>query len=556
MSDLRIGVFVCHCGANIGGVVNVPEVAEYASGLEDVVCSTHNLYTCSDSGLREIRESIEEHGLNRVVVASCTPRTHEKLFRTACEEAGLNKFLFEFANIRDQCSWVHMQNTEEATEKAKALVRMAVARSRLLEPMEEIEVDVTPTAMIVGGGIAGMSAAMSMADMGISVYLVEREPELGGMLNKLHVLYPSHVKASEVVGPMAEAVMRHPRIEVLTSTNVKSVHGFIGNYDAEISQDGADRELKIGSIIVATGAQAHVPAGEYGYNGKNVITQLEFEQILADKEKRAELKNVVMIQCVGGRTDERKYCSRTCCTAAVKNSVLLKEANPDANVFVLFRDIQTYTSGFEDYYFGARDKGVIFLRYSQDRPPEVADSVVSVYDELLGVQLGIPYDLLVLSTPLVSYSDAKELAKMLKVPLDEYGFFLEAHVKLRPVDFATDGVYVAGSAHWPVHAGEAVVQAQAAAARAAIPLLNGHVRVEPIVSQVDEDLCIGCGLCELVCQFSAIQVADTESGRTAQVTSASCKGCGTCGASCPRHAITMSHFTDEQLTAQVGALMA
>jgi heterodisulfide reductase subunit A len=583
MSDLRIGVFVCHCGANIGGVVNVPEVTEYASGLEDVVCASHNLYTCSDAGLREIKESIKEHNLNRVVVASCTPRTHEPLFRTTCEEAGLNKFLFEFVNIRDQCSWVHAQEPEKATEKAKDLVRMGVAKSRLLEPMEEIEIDVLPVAMVIGGGIAGMSAALSLADMGISSYLVEREAQLGGMLNKLYALYPSHIKAEEFINPVKEAVSINPKIEVMTSAQIKDIHGFIGSYDVEVDQDGAVKSLKVGAIVVATGSKVHIPEGKYGYNGGNVITQLELESRLKAQDTRHEtsdmgqetsrrgsldspvsslqsqvsgLKSVVMIQCVGARSEERQYCSRVCCSAAVKNSVLLKEINPNSQVFVLFRDIQTYTSSFEDYYFAARDKGVIFIRYSKDRPPEIEGSMVRVYDELLGAQLGIPYDLLVLSTPLVPYDDAKELATMLKVPLDENGFFLEAHVKLRPVDFATDGIYLAGCAHWPAHVGEVVSQAQAAASRAAIPLLNGSVRAEPIVSSVNKELCIGCELCESLCPFNAIQAEMTEAGRKARVITASCKGCGACGAACPQHAISMQHFTNAQIEAQIDAFLA
>ena len=598
--------------------MNVPEVTEYASALEDVVYAKHNLYTCSDAGLREIKESITNERLNRVVVASCTPRTHERLFRTTCEEAGLNKFLFEFANIRDQCSWVHMQHPAKATEKAKDLVRMAVAKSRLLEPMEEIEIDVAPAAMVIGGGMAGMSAAKSFADMGIFTYLIEREPQLGGMLNKLYALYPSHIKASEFLQPMRDAVLRHPKIEVLTSTQIKDVHGFIGNYDVEVTSNESrvtgngspvtrhpspvTRHCKVGAIVVATGAQVHTPEGQYGYNGRNVITQLELEQNILpglcnrktqdtrqETQEREEgggtkgqgefplpssprppvsfesIKNVVMIQCVGARSEERRYCSRICCTQAVKNGVLLKEADPDIQVFILFRDIQTYTSGFEDYYFGARDKGVIFIRYPKDRPPEVIPgsdprvrgegSVVRVYDQLLGVQLGIPYDLVVLSTPLVPHDDAKELATMLKVPLGENGFFLEAHVKLRPVDFATDGIYLAGCAHWPAHVGEAVSQGQAAASRAAIPLLNGRVRAEPIVSMVDEELCIGCELCASLCPFKAIQVEMTESGRKARVITASCKGCGACGAACPQHAITMGNFTDAQIDAQIDALV-
>ncbi|MFC1712541.1 CoB--CoM heterodisulfide reductase iron-sulfur subunit A family protein [Candidatus Poribacteria bacterium] len=567
MSDPKIGVFVCHCGSNIGGIVDVPAVTEYASKLKNVVCAKDNLYTCSDSGLREIKESIEEHDLDRVVVASCTPRTHERLFRNTCEEAGLNKFLFEFANIRDQCSWVHMKNTEKATEKAKDLVRMGVAKARLLQPMEDIEIDVVPSAMVVGGGIAGMSAALSMANMGVSTYLVEREPQLGGMLNRLHALYPSHIKAAELVDSVKEKVVNHPNIDVLTSTEVKDIQGFIGNYEATVENDQSPTTLKVGAVIVATGAQALAPEGEYGYKSmgtdgqeiprsQKVVTQLELEQILADEQRCKELKDIVMIQCVGSRTEGRSYCSRACCVAAVKNSVLLKEANPDVNVFVLFRDIQTYTSGFEDYYAEAREKGVIFIRYSEERPPELVDSVVGVYDELLGAQLGIPYDLLVLSTPLVPYDDAKELATMLKIPLEENGFFLEAHVKLRPVDFATDGVYLAGCARWPALVGEAISQAQAAASRAAIPLLNGHVQVEPIISSVDEELCAGCELCESLCAFKAIQLEMTEAGRKARVITASCKGCGSCGAACPQHAITMQHFTNAQIEAQIDALVS
>jgi heterodisulfide reductase subunit A len=587
LGDLRIGVFVCHCGTNIGGVVDVPQVTEYASGLEDVVYAKDNMYTCSDAGLREIKEAITNEQLNRVVVASCTPRTHERLFRTACEEAGLNKFLFEFVNIRDQCSWVHMQDPAKATEKAKDLVRMGVAKSRLLEPMEEIEIDVAPAAMVIGGGMAGMSAAKSFADMGISTYLVEREPQLGGMLNELYALYPSHIQASEFIQPMKDAVLRHPKIEVLTSTQIKDIHGFIGSYEVTVSRSTSEllkscndsndldvQRLEVGAIVVATGTQVHTPEGEYGYNGQNVVTQLEFEQNilpglcdrktqdsrLKTQDNLESVKNVVMIQCVGARSEERRYCSRVCCTEAVKNGVLLKEAAPDVQVFILFRDIQAYTSGFEDYYFGARDKGVIFIRYSEDRPPEVipgltGGSVVRVYDQLLGVQLGIPYDVLVLSTPMVPYDDAKELATMLKVPLDENGFFLEAHVKLRPVDFATDGIYLAGCAHWPAHVGEVVSQGQAAASRAAIPLLNGHVRAEPIVSTVDEELCAGCDLCSSLCPFKAIQVEMVESGRKARVITASCKGCGACGAACPQHAITMGHFTDAQIEAQIDALV-
>jgi heterodisulfide reductase subunit A len=551
LNEVRVGVFVCHCGTNIGGFLDVPGLVKYAMRLPHVVFSQENQYTCSEAGLTEIKNAIVEKNLNRVVVAACTPRTHEYLFRSACKDAGLNPYLFQFVNIRDQCSWVHMQDRERATEKAKALIKMGVARAVLLEPLEEIEIEVNPCALVIGGGIAGMTCALSLANRGFEVKLVEKEDRLGGTLNSLYKLYPTHEEASRLVQERIKEIERNPKIEVLISSEVKEVKGFVGNYDVTVKQGEKQRLFKAGVIIVATGAETLKPLGMYGYDGEKVVTQLELERIL--KDGRLNANTVVMIQCVGARNEERAYCSKVCCPTAIKNAMLIKEDNPDAQVYVLYRDMVTQGI-YEDYYRKAREIGITFIRYSPERQPIVKNGLVRVYDELLGEELILSCDLVVLSTPMVARNDSRDLAQKLKVPVDENGFFLEAHVKLRPVDFATDGIYVCGCAHWPTDVSGSISQAYGAASRASIPLSIGHVKTEPLIPVIDEDECSGCGLCEQTCPFKAIQVEETEKGRKAKVIAASCKGCGACGAGCPQKAITMTHFTDEQLVAQVIAL--
>ncbi|NIS67445.1 MAG: FAD-dependent oxidoreductase [Proteobacteria bacterium] len=464
----------------------------------------------------------------------------------------MNPYLFQFVNIRDQCSWVHMQDRERATEKAKALIRMGVARAVLLEPLEETEVEVNPCALVIGGGIAGMTCALSLANRGFEVKLVEKEDRLGGTLNSLYKLYPTHEEASKLVQAKTKEIEKNPKIEVLTSSEVKEVKGFVGNYDVTVRQGEKERLFKAGVIIVATGAETLKPVGMYSFDGENVITQMELERIM--KEGRLNADMVVMIQCVGSRNEKRAYCSKVCCLTALKNAMLLKEANPDAQVFVLYRDMLTQGTRYEDYYGKARETGITFIKYSPERQPVVESGSVRVYDELLGEELSLPYNLVVLSTPMVAHLDSADLAQKLKVPVDEYGFFLEAHVKLRPVDFATDGIYVCGCAHWPADVGESISQAYGSASRASIPLSVGHVKTEPLIAVVDEDECSGCSLCELTCPFKAIRIEETEKGRKAKVIAASCKGCGACGAGCPQMAITMRHFTDKQLLAQVIAL--
>lgn len=567
----RIGVFICHCGHNIAGYLDVTALVESAQGLPNVVFAKDSLFTCSDAGLAEIRAAVAEYNLNRVVVASCTPRTHEPLFQATCEQAGLNRYLFEFVNIRDQCSWVHMDDGDRATQKARDLIRMGVAKAALLEPLEETELTVQPAAAIIGGGIAGMTAALSLARRGFAVTLVEREAEMGGVLRHLDKLYPTGTEARDLLERHVAEVLAHPHIEVMTRAEVRQVRGYIGNYELVVHSKELGMELPIqaGAVIIATGAEELKPAGKYGYgDDPRVVTQQELEGLLATDTLQQAPSAVVMIQCVGARNDTRPYCGRTCCLTAIKNAIVLKERDPGTEVYILYRDIEVHGTHFEDYYAQARDLGIIFTRYTPDEPPEAIEGRVIVYDELLGARLGIPYDLLVLSTPPVPRPGARKLAQMLKVPVDEHGFFLEAHVKLRPLDFATDGVYLCGSAHWPSHLDEAISQAYGAAARAATVLSKEQIRSSGVVSKVDAYLCRGCKLCAEVCEYSAIEFVELEQGGgvyrqpgqpasrlVAKVNPVLCKGCGACAVVCPTCAMQASHYTSSQVTAMVQAAL-
>jgi heterodisulfide reductase subunit A len=547
--ELKIGVFICHCGSNIAGFIDVAAVTSYARTLPDVKFADENIYSCADSGLKAIASAIEREGLNRVVVAACTPRTHEPLFRATCLAAGLNPYLFEFANIRDQCSWVHQKDSENATAKAKDLVRMAVARARNLLPLQKIEADVTRCAMVVGGGISGMSAALSLAGMGFAVKLIEKEAALGGMLRFLNRLYPHNLPSSEVLEGLLKKIGGFPNLEVMIAAEIKSVEGFIGNYKIRVETNGREKEFEAGAIIVATGASLLDPSGMSGYDGKNVITQFELEERMRQGEVKA--KKIVMIQCVGARIPERKYCSRICCTEAIKNARLLKQMNPDSTIYVFHRGIQTYDTEFEDFYRMARGEPVYFVRYPDDAPPLVENGRVKVRDVMMGEDVELESDLIVLSTPLVPRNDSSALAGLLRVSQDGNGFMLEAHVKLKPVDFATDGIYMAGCCHWPAHVGECVSQALAAASHAAIPLTCGKVSVEPVISIVNVERCTGCGTCADNCPYGAIRKDDT-SGK-ARVTDVICKGCGICATNCPEGAIVINHYRPEQIMAQVKA---
>jgi len=548
----RIGVFVCHCGINIGGVVNVPEVVEYAKTLHNVVYAEHNLYTCSQDTQKIICERIKEHGLNRVVVASCTPRTHEPLFRETVQEAGLNIYLFEMANIRDQCSWVHMNQPKEATEKAKDLVRTAVAKARLLKALAKPMVNVTPACLVIGGGLSGMTAALELAKQGFDVHLVEKEKELGGHLRKIYYLLGSE-DPQEKLRLITNEVSTNEKIYVYLNSEVVDVKGYIGNFKTTLNCNGEKKEIDHGVTIVATGASEYKPT-EYLYGvDERVVTQHELEEKLAKGNFNA--KTVVMIQCVGSRNEERPYCSRICCVQAVKNALKIKELSPETDVYVLYKDVRTYAFN-EDYYREAANKGVLFLRYDDENKPEVYQENgflrVLAMEPVMKTWISIEPDLLVLSVAMIPNPDNKRISSMLKVPLSKDGFFLEAHMKLRPVDFATDGIFLCGLAHWPKFIDESISQACATAARAATILSKNVLETEGATANVDENLCSGCGTCVKLCPYSAIE--KDEKG-VAKVNEVVCKGCGLCGASCPEKAISMRHFTDEQVVTQALAAL-
>ena len=564
----RIGVFVCHCGINIGAVVDVKSVVEYAKTLPQVVYAEENLYSCSQDTQERIKSLIKEHNLNRVVVASCSPRTHEPLFQETIQEVGLNRYLFELANIRDQCSWVHMNEKGAATEKAKDLVRMAVARAGLIQPLKRLTLNLTPSALVLGGGIAGMVSALNLADQGFKVYLVEKEAALGGMARSLYFTLEGE-KVQDFLNELVNRVQKHPGITVYKNADLKEVSGYVGNYTSTIELKGTTEpvELKHGVAVIATGAKEYKTT-EYGYGkDRRVLTQHDLDDELFKKSTRLKhIKNVVMIQCVGSRNEEHPYCSRICCSQAVKNALALKTLIPEVNIYILYRDMRTYGLK-EDYYRKAREAGIIFIRYDAASMPEVKffkgedeeSLVVIAHDPFLGAKLSIDADLLILSVATVPQEENKEIAQRFKVPLTSEGFFLEAHVKLRPVDFATEGVFLCGMAHYPKHIDETIAQANAVGSRAGALLSRGVVEAEANISVVDEKRCKGCGLCVEVCPYNAITLEDRVTqletlpfnARKAVINPASCKGCGSCAATCPLGAITPLHYTTGQIEAMI-----
>ena len=449
LSEARIGVFVCHCGSNIAGYLDCEALTKYAATLPNVVYAKNNLYTCSESGIAEIQTAIKEHGLTRVVVSSCSPRTHMPLFKSACAEAGLNQYLFEMANIRDQCSWVHMQERDAAQVKAMDLIRMAVAKAALLDPHEDIESSLVRKAMVLGGGVAGLGAASALADMGVEVLLVEREAELGGLLRRLNRIGPSNEPAVDILAGMVAEVKSSSNIRILLQTELTGVGGVVGNYEVSLKgMNGDEIEETVGAIVVATGAVPFKPEGMFGYGDKKVITQIELEEKLRNGAP-LDAKNIVMIQCVGARSPERSYCSRICCLTAVKNASYIKLLDPDAHVHILYRDIQMYGAENEKLLWDTRGAGIKYDIYDAAVPPVVKDGAVELYQPLTGLSIEIPCDLVVLSTPLVAPGDSAAIANLMRIPVDGNNFFMEAHAKLRPLDFATDGIFLAGTARYP-----------------------------------------------------------------------------------------------------------
>jgi heterodisulfide reductase subunit A-like polyferredoxin len=561
----RVGVFVCHCGSNIAGSLDVPGVAEYGGTLPRVVHAEHNLYSCSQDAIKHIIEVTEEEKLNRVVVASCTPLTHEPLFQDAIRQAGLNPNLFEMANIRNQCSWVHPDDWEAATRKAKDLVRMAVAKAARLEPLHKTEIEVEKAALIIGGGAAGLTTALTLARQGFPVHLVEREDHLGGTLLDLRHALEIEAGSGErrwldpraYVAELTRQVRGESLITIHLNTRFIKTDGFAGSFTSRLQGPEGEFTIRHGATVVTTGGQEY-RGPDYGYGSDpRVITQQQFEQLLDEADDLPD--SVVMIQCVG---PAERYCSRICCTTALQNALMLKERSPEAEVTVIYRDIRTY--GFKErIYEEARRAGVMFVHYDFDRKPdvEIGDSELQivVQEETLGKRLVLHPDLLVLSMPMVPSEGAQELATRLKTPVDLDGFFLEAHVKLRPVDFATDGFFLAGAAHYPKFLSETIAQAQAAAARAATILSRDTLEVGGIVAQVDEEDCVGCLTCVRICPYDVPQIRADFTGvggivGAAYIEPAQCHGCGICVGECPARAIQLLHYRDTQMEAKIAAL--
>ena len=559
----KIGVFVCHCGANIGRIVNVPETVEYCKTLPNVVYAQEQLFSCATNSAREITDMIKEKGLNRVVVAACSPRTLEPLFRDTLREAGINQYYYEMANIREHNSWVHSKEKEEATEKAHDIIRMSVARACQLEPLQEFDLPVNKAALVLGGGIAGMTSALSIAKQGHEVHVVEKDKDLGGIARKIYSTLEG-LDVQAYLRELTRQIYKHPLIHVYTDATITEATGYVGNFVTKVKSDRGITEIKHGAAVIAIGADLYNPT-EYLYGQDDrVMTNLELEEkIVKGDERVGNAKSLVMIQCVGCRNEDRNYCARICCSQSIKNALKLKEINPATDVYILFRDMRTY--GFkEDYYREAASKDVRFIRYEPQDLPQVEPGKsdegrsvlkVTATDYILGKKLELDADILALATAVVPSEATKEIANLFKVTLSPDGFFKEAHVKLRPVEFATDGVYLCGLAHYPKFIQETINQAYGAAGRVLTLLSNDIVVASGSVCEVDEKRCMGCGGCIEVCNYGALEFRDTKQGRKAVVNPVLCKGDGLCNSKCPTGAISLKHFTDKEIVSEIDAMI-
>lgn len=558
VEEPRVGVFVCHCGANIGRVVDVPSVVEYALSLPNVVHSQEQLFSCSTESTKQIMEVIRQKGLNRVVVAACTPKTHEPTFRDSLREGGINQYLVDMANIREHCSWVHSREKEEATEKAKDLLRMSLLRSLRLEALREYAIPVTKKALVVGGGIAGMICSLSIANQGYEVYLIEKEKELGGMARKVFYNLEG-IDIQAYLKDLIQRVYKHQLIHVYTNASIIEATGYVGNFLTKFKSESGSFEINHGATVIATGAEEYKPS-EYLYGqDERILTGLELEEKIAKRdEKLLNSQTLVMIQCVGSRNEQRNYCSRICCSESVKNALKLKELNPNIDIYILFRDMRTY--GFiEDKYRELASKDVKFIRYDPDDKPQVEilkegdQNIirVTVRDQLLGDRVEIDADFLSLASAIIPPKGNNEISQFFKASLGQDGFFKEAHVKLRPVDFSEDGVYLCGMAHYPKHITEVISQAFGAAGRVLTLLSHDTVVTSGSVCVVDEKKCMGCGACIEVCSYGALAFYETKQGNKVKVNPILCKGDGLCNSKCPTGAIQLKHYTDEEILCQI-----
>ncbi len=558
----RIGVFVCHCGANIGRIVNVPEVVEYCKTLPNVVYAQEQLFSCATNSAKEITDMTKEMGLNRVVIAACSPRTLEPLFRDTLREAGINQYYVDMANIREHNSWVHSKEKEAATQKAKDITRKSVARARHLEALQEYDLPVNKAALVVGGGIAGMTCALSIANQGHVVHLLEKDSRLGGVARKIHSTLDG-LDVQEYLKDLISKVYKHQFIYVYHNATIANASGYVGNFVTEVQSEKGLSQIEHGAAVLAIGAELYTPT-EYLYGeDERVVTHLELEgRINSGDESITNANSLVMIQCVGCRNEERNYCSRLCCSQAVKNALKLKEKNPEMDIYVLFRDMRTY--GFaEDYYREASEKDIKFIRYEPEEPPTVEPGEaedgrsvlkVTVTDFILGNKLELDADVVSLAAAIVPSEATKEIAGLFKVNLNPDGFFKEAHVKLRPVEFPTEGVYLCGLAHYPKTIQETVNQSFGAAGRVMTLLSQDSVVASGSVCEVDENRCMSCGACINVCDYGAIAFEKTSRGPKARVNPVLCKGDGLCNAQCPTNAIQLKHFTDEELLSEIDAV--
>ena len=555
----KIGVFVCHCGANIGRIVNVPETVEYCKTLPNVVHAQEQLFSCATNSAKEITDMTREKGLNRVIVAACSPRTLEPLFRDTVREAGINQYYLEMANIREHNSWVHSKEKDEATQKAKDIIRMSVARARELEPLREFDLPVDKAAVVVGGGIAGMTCALSIAKQGHETHLVEKTGELGGIARRIYSTL-NGLDVQEYLGDLISKIYKHPLIRVYHDASIVESSGYVGNFITKIKSDRGISEIKHGAAVIAIGSDLYTPT-EYLYGqDERVITNLDLEErIHNDDDSVTAAQSIVMIQCVGCRNEERNYCSRICCSQSVKHALNLRKKNPDMDIYILFRDMRTY--GFnEDYYREASDQDIKFIRFEPQDPPEVETGEaedgrsvlkVTVTDYVLGNKILLDADIVSLATAIIPSESTKKIAAQFKVTLNPDGFFKEAHVKLKPVEFGTDGVYLCGLAHYPKFIQETINQSYGAAGRVLTLLSHDIVVASGSICTVDEDKCVSCGACITACTYGAIDFYESDKGRKAYVNPVLCKGDGLCNTKCATNAIQLKHFTDDEIMSEI-----
>jgi len=571
MEEPRIGVYICWCGTNISKMVDVEAVSAEVAKLPNVVLSKNYKYMCSDPGQELIIKDIKGHNLNRIVVAACSPRIHELTFRNAVEKAGINPYLFEMANIREQDSWVHTDRTE-ATAKAIDLMVAAIRRVEYHEPLEKRSVNVDPATLIIGGGIAGLIASLTIADAGEKVYLVEKTDKLGGNVARFDLTFPHLSSAQQLIRPIIRRVQEHPEIEIFYQTEIKNVSGYIGNFESTIEPKGQGKvDLKFGNIIAAIGLRPFDPSiiKEYGYGVlPDVITSMEFEEMVASGKiltrEGKEPRNIAVIHCVGSRNSKyHEYCSRTCCMVALKFVHQIRAALPDSNIFELYEDMRAYGKGCEEFYALSTHRQITLLMFDQKeqlpviRKAEKGDDcnmIIEMEEKLSGEPIDVPVDMVILMVNMEAHENAKDVGRAIGISLCGNQFFIEKHPKLDPVATTTGGVYIVGTCQGPKDIPDTVAQARAAAARILATIQNGSVAMEVTTAVVNEELCCGCQTCIKVCPYSAISFNETK--HASEVNEVLCKGCGTCGSACPSGAIKSKHFTDHQIMSEIEGIMS